>query len=154
MYILDSKKLSDLDGQVQITVCKTSQYNFNRSKTLGYGYPIANFWRGYTNDSSILTWTGYDDSLTYDKAFQFLFSGSGNVSMVMDIAMQDNKNLKEKDLKLINKLSLPFGNCKLHEGKVRRSFNFLIEEKDEAEFIIFFSDSSAALSFQVKVICI
>ena len=72
----------------------------------------------------------------------------------MDILMQDNKDLKEKDLKLINKLSLLFGNCKLHEGTVKRSFNFLIEEKDLAKFFTFFSDSSAALLFQVKVIFI
>ena len=152
MYLLDSKTLTNLEGQIQITVCKTSQYNFNRSKTLGYGYRISDFWRGYTNDSSILTWTGPDETLTYDQAFQFLFSGSGNVTMLMDILMQDNKDLKEKDLKLINKFSLPFGNCKLYEGKVRRSFFFLFEESEKSEYVIFFSDSSAALSFQVRSI--
>ena len=153
MYLLDSKTLTNLEGQIQITVCKTSQYNWTRSKTLGYSRS-SDFWRGYRNESSTLTWTGPDETLTYNQAFQFLFSGSGNVSMLMDILMQDNKDLKEKDLKLINKFSLPFGNCKMYEGKVRRSFTFLIEENKKAEFIIFFSDSSAALSFQVRSIFI
>ena len=111
------------------------------------------YWKGITNIASILTWTGLAKTLTFDQAFLFLFKGSKSVSMAVKTIKQ-NKGLKEVDIELTDKISLPYGHCKLYEGKPLRNFYFEIEEGETGEFIVFISDSSAALTFQAKLSCI
>ena len=145
--------MSELDGQIHITICKTSQFNYTASETLGYNGSTL-YWNGITNDSSILTWTGLDDTLKFAEAFLFLYTGSKSVSMQVNQTIERNKGVKEEDIQLDDKISLPFGHCKLYEGKPWRNFYFKFEGGEVGEFIVFISDSSAALSYQAKLSCI
>ena len=110
------------------------------------------FWNGIINDSTILTWNGLNDSLKFDVVFQQLFSGSDGVSLQMDVVMERNENVQEEDFKLRDKISVPFGSCKLYEGTAIRNLYFKIKEEEIAEYIVFVSDSSAALIFQARLI--
>ena len=109
------------------------------------------FLSGITNNSSILTWNGIDDTLKFDAAFQQLFSGSDGVLLDVDVVLKMNEDLKEKDFKFIDKISVPYGSCKLYEGPAIRSLYFKIEEEEIAEYIVFVSDSSVALTFQARL---
>ena len=60
--------------------------------------------------------------------------------------------LQEENFKLRDRISLPFGSCKLYEGTAIKNLYFKIEEEEIAEYIVFVFDSSAALLFQARLI--
>ena len=91
--LLGSKKLPDLDGQIHITICKTSQFDYKKAEILGYRSQ-SKFWSGITNDSSILTWSGLDDTLKFDEAFTQLFSSSDGVSLQKDFILERNEDVQ------------------------------------------------------------
>ena len=109
-----------------MTICKTSQFN-NYTKAENLGYRGSSQVRsGITNNSSILTWNGIDDTLKFDVLFQQLYSGSDGVSLLMDVVMENDETVQEEDFKLRDKVSVPIGSCKLYEGTANRNLNFKI----------------------------
>ena len=70
-----TKTLSTLQRPIAITVCKTSQFNFDYSEELTYEY-ASRFYFGTPSNTSILSWSGPDGDMTFDETVSRLYNSS------------------------------------------------------------------------------
>ena len=135
------KNISAVDRQVHISMCKMGQFNYSRSKLLGYESSTP-FMAGDVSNKSLVSWTGANDLLSFDETLQHLF-----LSNMKTDSVQASKNTT-------NHFYLPFGFCTTVKGiledildNFRRQISFYI--KTPGEYIIFISDDAAILHFQL-----
>ena len=133
------KNISALDRSVHISMCRMDQYNYSRSKLLGYTSSTP-FLAGDFSNKSLLSWTGANDSLTFKDTLRYLFNSKTD-------SISASRNTTSHFL-------LPFGLCTTVTGDFKdildtekRNVKFYI--KSSGKYIIFISDDAATLNFQL-----
>ena len=131
--------ISALDRPVHISMCKMDQYNYSRSKLLGYSSSTP-FMAGESSNKSFLSWTGANGSLTFEDTIRHLYNSKNDSSYA-------SRNTTSH-------FFLPFGLCTTVTGHLKdildndkRSIKFYM--KSPGKYIIFISDDAAILNFQL-----
>ena len=133
-----TKTSSALDKSLVAAICKQSQFVYSRADELGYKWSI-NYLSGETNDESVLSWNGLHGNWTFNEIFNYLYGSN-----------LDEIYIKVSNGTISQRVLLPYGLCKVYEGKPTRALNIKFRETSEqTEYFIFLSDSATSLPFQL-----
>ena len=100
----ESKSIFSMSSPLGIAICKDNPFNF--SNEYGYLNPQFYFW-GNAGNHTVLTWTGKDGNLTFNRTINSLFSS--------ELDRIDN----ERTFNSYTGVLLPYGFCKFFKGKPR-----------------------------------
>ena len=145
MVSTDVKALASMEEPLQITVCKIDQFNFTAAEKHGY-LKEGNYYGGETDNSTFLSWTGRNGTLTANETRDSIFnSGADKIG---------SKDPSAGSMKTV----LPLGQCKYFEGPLgsllysnahwQNFFIVYIYDK-ESTYEIFISDPGMAPRFQL-----
>ena len=128
---------------------------------LSVGYAGSNdFNTGLTHNTSILTWTGLEENENYDEIYSSVYESSLE-SIFFDLKktqqintylhqMEENTDKEAVQGKIDIRRSLPFGLCKVWEGKPLRYFRIALRKSvSKVKYLVFVSDPAATNSFQL-----
>ena len=134
-----TKPLSSLDRPILIAVCKTNQFDYSLARTLGYPNST-NYLTGKTNNTSVLSWTGFKGNRTFQDTFDHLHR-SGLDDIEFDVT---DGNISKRFL-------IPHGLCKVYEGKAPKIYLQinLRSVKDLFIYHFYVSDPAMVNSFQL-----
>ena len=139
-----TKRLSSLNKPIQVTVCKTGQFNYTVAPLLGYKLK-GDYVAGITTNASVLSWNGFDGNLTANETYNYLFmSATGNLKIT------GFGNVTARFI-------LPYGVCSVATGfphelaNKRGLYKIEIDVTINGEFSIFVTDPSAAVNYQLPL---
>ena len=133
-----TKSLKALDRSIVVSVCKTSQTDWDRLKSLGYN-EYYDWFSGNVSSGTILSWTGAQGNMTLDEVLHFLYH-------------DDDTEIK---FDLINGTVgtkfLPFhGFCKTYEMYPKNYLVLAIKNCSKSDsFLVTLYDPGAVNSFQL-----
>ena len=137
-----SKTLSNLEKPILITICKTSQFNYDRSPLIGYRSSTS-FLTGKHSNSTILSWKGAGN-MTFNDIKNYLFqSGSEKGNVYADV--ED----------IVTRFLLPYGFCTVAEGKPSKLISgepkkFTFHLKKGGIYDVYITDVASSLHFQLQ----
>ena len=99
--------MSELSRVILITICKMAQFNYTRSDLLGYDKGSTDFLSGNLRNKSLLSWTGLNDSLSFNDTLEYLYHSYSEIGNVFS------------EVPTSNHFFLPFGLCTVGRGYPR-----------------------------------
>ena len=138
MTSLGSKTLSTLKTPIAVTVCKTSQFNYDYAKEL-HTLSTGNFFRGNIGNTNFLSWSGPDGYMTFDETVNSLYNSSlGDVIVNFEVVKEN----------VSTKFLLPNGVCYIVEGNPGNWIKIQIEER--SDYTVTITDPAANTNFRVS----
>ena len=138
-----SKTISNLDKPLIVTICKTSQFDYARSPSLGYDTRTP-FLTGEHNSKKMLTWTG-TGNWTLNETINFLFQ-SGT----------QEENVYTPYINTSTRFLVPFGVCTVLKEKPSKLKSYKDENKvffhlkKEGQYVVYITDAASDLHFQIQ----
>ena len=135
-----TKTFSSLTKPLQITICKVGQFNYTVASGLAFSR-IAEYLAGITTNQTVLSWTGLNETRTFEETLHLLHNST-------DITF--NSSLPAPLSGTIStKFILPHGLCRVFEGKPASKMIIKLDPKEMAPHMIFISDPILTTSFQL-----
>ena len=143
MVTVGSKAISSLDKSLLITVCKTSQFDYARSNSLGYNSTTTFLVGEQHNSNTTLSWTG-TANMTFKETVNYIFKSGTH-----------GGNIYSKFNNTFTKFLLPFGVCTVSKGKPTELISgkkkrFVFYMNREGNYIVFITDVAGGLHFMIE----
>ena len=61
-----------LDKRLDVTICKTGQFDYDRANDIGYEYQ-SRFFSGQVSTGNLLSWTGVHGNMTFNQTLHYLY---------------------------------------------------------------------------------
>ena len=131
-----TKTLSNLGKPLQISVCKTGQFNYRAAKDLGYTYANDFFIGEISENKSMLSWTGLQDNFTFNETFSYLYNSS----------LENIDSFRKSNGSITTKILVSKGVCKIFNGHPSESLAIKVKGTGEI-YAITISDPEAGVNF-------
>ena len=134
----DTKTLSNHGKPLQISVCKTGQFNYSAAKDLGYNYAI-NFFTGEIFSNESISWTGLHDKFTYNETFSILYNSS----------LENIESFLYSNGSITNRFLVSKGVCKIFYGHPTELLAIQIKGTGET-YSVTISDPGSGVNFMAS----
>ena len=143
MVTVGSKTIFSFDKSLLVTICKTSQFDYARSSSLGFKTTTTFLVGEQHNSNTTLSWTG-TANMTFKETVNYIFK-SGT----------QRGNVYTKFNNTITKFLVPFGVCTISKGKPMELISgkkkrFAFYMKREGNYIVFITDVASGLHFMIE----
>ena len=143
----NTKTLSKFEKPLQITVCKTNQFNYSAAEDLGYTYAKHFFTGELFRNKSMLSWTGIQDKFTFNETFSYLYNSSlENIESFRKTSNGSITNFNRVASDITNKVFISKGICKIFSGIPGESMEIRVKGTGE-KYDVTLSDPEAGVSF-------
>ena len=141
----ETKPFSSLTKPLQITVCKVDQFNYTQAAGLAY-LQEAEYLAGVTTNQTVLSWTGLNETHTFEETLHFLYNSNDKITFNSGLLWFHSGPISGT---ITNKFLLPYGLCKVFEGKPASYMIIKLEPKEMSPHMMFISNPTASTSFQL-----
>ena len=137
-----SKSLSKLDKAILITICKTSQFDYDRAPLIGYRSSTP-FLTGEHRNTTTLSWKGAGN-MTFNETRNYLYHTAA-----------EGGDVYTEFGNIVTRFFVPFGICTVAEGKPSKLISedrnrFLFYLKKGGNYVVYITDEASSLYFQLQ----